>query len=209
MKLAITPVNGAPTGPVDVDVSEITFGREFNAPLVHQVVISVMASFRAGTQSQKTRAEVQGGGKKPWRQKGTGRARAGTIRSPLWRGGGIVFAAKPRDYTQKINKKMYRGALQAILSELVRQDRLLVVNEMTLPQPKTKLLLEQLKSMNLSRVLIVTDYLEENLYLASRNLPNVLVIDAMEVNPVDLIKFDHVLMTVPALKMVEGMVGNE
>lgn len=204
MKLTVTDVSNASKS--DIEVSPTVFNREFNAPLVHQVVTSVMASYRAGTKAQKTRAQVRGGGRKPWNQKGTGRARAGTIRSPMWRGGGKIFAAQPRDYQQKINKKMYRGALQSILSELVRQERLFLVDDFSLDNPKTKTLMGHLKGMNLKRVLIVKDFLDENTYLAARNVPDVALVEASEVNPVDLMKYDHVLMTVPALRMVEGMV---
>ncbi|HRE32534.1 MAG TPA: 50S ribosomal protein L4, partial [Candidatus Berkiella sp.] len=168
MKLALAKAAG---GTNSIDVSEVTFGRDFNEPLVHQVVVALMAGARAGTKKQKTRAEVRGGGAKPWRQKGTGRARAGTIRSPLWRKGGVIFAATPRDHSQKVNKKMYRGAMSSILSELVRQERLHAVNEFSVDQPKTKVLLDKLKEFNLDRVLIVVDKLDENLYLSSRNVP--------------------------------------
>ena len=190
-----------------IDVSEVAFGREYNEALVHQVVVALMAGARAGTKKQKTRAEVSGGGIKPWRQKGTGRARAGTIRSPLWRKGGVIFAARPRDHGQKVNKKMYRGALSAILSELVRQDRLRVVNEFTIDQPKTKALLSKLKELNLERVLIVVDNLDENLYLSARNVPNVAVKEASGVSPVQLLKFDHVLMTVDAIRKLEEVLA--
>ncbi len=200
MKLALAMPS---EGVKNIDVSEIAFGREFNEALVHQVVVALMAGARAGTQQQKTRAEVRGGGIKPWKQKGTGRARAGTIRSPIWRKGGVVFAAKPRDYSQKVNKKMYRGAMSSILSELIRQERLHVVNEFTVEQPKTKVLLQKLKSMNLERVLIVVNQLDENLYLASRNMPNVAVKEANTVNPVQLLKYDQVLMTVDAIRKLE------
>jgi large subunit ribosomal protein L4 len=202
MKLALAmPKDGTNS----IEVSEVAFGREFNEPLVHQVVVALMAGARAGTKKQKTRAEVRGGGCKPWKQKGTGRARAGTIRSPLWRKGGVIFAAVPRDHSQKVNKKMYRGAMSSILSELVRQDRLRVVNEFVVEQPKTKVLLEKLKDLNLGRVLIVVNKLEDNLnlYLSARNLPNVAVKESSGVNPVQLLKYDHVLMTVDAIRKLE------
>lgn len=200
MKLALaTPSEGVK----NIDVSEVAFGREFNEALVHQVVVALMAGARAGTQKQKTRAEVSGGGVKPWKQKGTGRARAGTIRSPIWRKGGIIFAARPRDWSQKVNKKMYRGAMSSILSELIRQGRLHVVNDFTVEQPKTKVLFQKLKSMNLDSVLIVVEKLEENLYLASRNMPNVAVKETRNVNPVQLLKYDQVLMTVDAVRKLE------
>lgn len=204
MKLALAKPAG---GTNSIDVSEVTFGREFNEPLVHQVVVALMAGARAGTKKQKTRAEVRGGGAKPWRQKGTGRARAGTIRSPLWRKGGVVFAATPRDHGQKVNKKMYRGAMSSILSELVRQDRLMAVNEFTVAEPKTKVLLEKLKELKLDRVLIVVDKLDENLYLSSRNVPSIAVKEASGVNPVQLLKYDNVLMTVDAIRKLEEVLG--
>lgn len=191
----------------NIEVSEATFGREFNEALVHQVVVALMAGARAGTKQQKTRAEVRGGGAKPWRQKGTGRARAGTIRSPLWRSGGQIFAARPRDFSQKVNKKMYRGAMSSILSELIRQNRLQVVNEFVVNEPKTKTLVSKLKELNLSRVLIVVKELDENLYLSSRNVPDVAVKEATSVNPVQLLKYDSVLMTVDALRKLEEVLG--
>lgn len=190
-----------------LQVSETAFGREFNESLVHQVVVAYMAAGRSGTRAQKTRSEVSGGGKKPWRQKGTGRARAGTIRSPIWRSGGVTFAAKPQDYTQKVNKKMYRGAMQAILSELVRQERLIVVEDFAVAAPKTKELVGKLKELELKDVLIVTENVEENLYLAARNLHKVDVRDPQGVDPVSLIAFDKVLMTVAAVKKFEEMLG--
>lgn len=190
-----------------VSVSEVAFGREFNQDLVHQAVVAFMAGARQGTKAQKTRAEVSGGGKKPWRQKGTGRARAGTIRSPIWRGGGVTFAAKPRDFEQKLNKKMYRAALQCILSELNRQDRLVVVESFDLDAPKTKSLVQKLAQYDLSNVLIVTEEISENLYLASRNLHKIGVSDVQGVDPVSLIGFDKVVMTVTALKKFEEILG--
>lgn len=203
MKLALATEGGTQ----NIDVSEVAFGREYNEALVHQVVVAIMAGARAGTKQQKTRAEVRGGGAKPWRQKGTGRARAGTIRSPLWRSGGQIFAARPRDFSQKVNKKMYRGAMSAILSELIRQNRLQVVNEFVLNEPKTKPLVTKLKAMNLEKVLIVVKELDENLYLSSRNIPNVAVKEATSVNPVQLLKYDNVLMTVDALRKLEEVLG--
>lgn len=190
-----------------IQLSEVAFGREFNEALVHQVVVAYMAAARAGTRAQKTRSEVSGGGAKPWRQKGTGRARAGTIRSPLWRTGGVTFAAKPQDYSQKVNKKMYRGAMRAILSELLRQERLLVVDEIGVEAPKTKLLVEKLAGLELDNVLIVTESSDINLYLAARNLSKVDVMDATGVNPVDLIRFDKVLMTVDSIKRIEEILA--
>jgi large subunit ribosomal protein L4 len=190
-----------------VSVSEVAFGREFNQDLVHQAVVAYMAGARQGTKAQKTRAEVSGGGKKPWRQKGTGRARAGTIRSPIWRGGGATFAAKPRNFEQKLNKKMYRAALQCILSELNRQNRLIVVESFDVDAPKTKALVQKLAQYDLADVLIVTEEMSENLFLASRNLYKVGVIDVQGVDPVSLIGFDKVVVTVPALKKFEEILG--
>ena len=190
-----------------VELSEVAFGKEFNEALVHQVVSAYLAGGRQGTRAQKTRAEVSGGGKKPFKQKGTGRARAGSIRSPLWRGGGKSFAAKPQDWAQKVNRKMYRGAMQCILAELVRQDRLVLVEEITVGTPKTKELLAKLQSLGVSNALIVTDAVDENLYLAARNLPHVEVIDTSAVDPVSLIGFDKVLMSVPAAKKLEVELG--
>ena len=188
-----------------VDVSDTAFGREFNEALVHQVVVSYMAGARQGTKAQKTRSEVNGGGRKPFRQKGTGRARAGTIRSPIWRGGGVTFAAKPRDHSKKVNKKMYHGAMQAILSELVRQERLIVVEEFKIDEPKTKVFPAKLKELELSNVLIVVEEVDDNLYLGCRNIHNVDVIDVQGVNPVNLIGFKKVLFTVGALKKAEEL----
>lgn len=188
-----------------IQVSDNTFGREFNETLVHQVVVAYMAAGRAGTKAQKTRSEVSGGGAKPWRQKGTGRARAGTIRSPLWRGGGATFAAVPRDYAQKVNKKVYKAAIRAILSELVRQDRLIVVEDFSVEAPRTKELIGKLSDLGLSEgsALIITHDPDENLFLAARNLHQVDVFDAATVDPVSLVKFDKVLVTVPAVRQFE------
>lgn len=204
MELKIVNPGGAQGA---VSVSEVAFGREFNQDLVHQAVVAYMAGARQGTKAQKTRAEVSGGGKKPWRQKGTGRARAGTIRSPIWRGGGVTFAAKPRDFEQKLNKKMYRAALQCIFSELNRQSRLIVVESFDVDAPKTKSLVQKLAQYDLSNVLIVTEEISENLYLASRNLHKIGVSDVQGVDPVSLIGFDKVVVTVPALKKFEEMLG--
>ena len=186
-----------------VDVAETAFGAAYNEPLVHQVVTAYMAGARAGTKAQKNRAAVRGGGAKPWNQKGTGRARAGTIRSPIWVGGGRTFAAKPRNYDQKVNKKMYRAALRSVMSELIRQDRLVIVKELTLEAPKTRLLAAELKQLELSNVLILNEAFDENLYLAARNLPNVGICDAASMDPVVLIRFEKVLVTLPALKLIE------
>lgn len=197
MKLKM--VNGAG----ELQVSEATFGREFNEALVHQVVTAYRAAGRAGTKAQKTRAEVRGGGKKPWSQKGTGQARAGSSRSPIWVGGGRAFAAKPRSFEQKVNRKMYRGAIRVMLSELARSERLVVTEALALDAPKTRLLAGQLKAWSLSRVLIVVEALDEKLFLAARNLPYVEVIEVGALNPVSLARHESVLMTVGAVKMIE------
>ncbi|MFA0086886.1 50S ribosomal protein L4 [Vibrio sp. 10N.286.49.C2] len=188
-------------------VSETTFGRDFNEALVHQVVVAYAAGARQGTRAQKTRSEVSGGGAKPWRQKGTGRARAGTIRSPIWRTGGVTFAAKPQDHSQKVNKKMYRGAMKSILSELVRQERLVVVDNFSVEAPKTKELIAKLNDLELTDVLIVTSEVDENLFLAARNLYKVDARDVAAIDPVSLIGFDKVLMTADAVKQVEEMLA--
>lgn len=190
-----------------VAVSEVTFGREFNEDLVHQAVVAYMAGARQGTKAQKNRSDVSGGGKKPWRQKGTGRARAGTIRSPLWRSGGVTFAADPRDHSVKLNKKMYRAALRCILSELARQERLIVVESFNVDAPKTKQLVSMLAQFDLSEALIVTEEVSENLYLASRNLHKIDVRDVQAIDPVSLIRFDKVVVTVSALKKIEEVLG--
>ncbi|SBR52198.1 MULTISPECIES: 50S ribosomal protein L4 [unclassified Halomonas] len=186
-----------------VEVADATFGKEFNEALVHQVVTAYLAGGRQGTRAQKNRSDVRGGGKKPWRQKGTGRARAGTIRSPLWRSGGVTFAARPQDYTQKVNRKMYRAAMRSILSELVRQERLVAVEEFNVEAPKTKQVAAKLKELNLEKVLIVTEEVDEKLYLAARNLPHVDVVDVAAADPVSLVAFDKVLVTVSALRKFE------
>nr|WP_217449034.1 50S ribosomal protein L4 [Acinetobacter radioresistens] len=190
-----------------VELSEVAFGREFNEALVHQVVTAYLAGGRQGSKAQKSRADVSGGGKKPFRQKGTGRARAGSIRSPIWVGGGKTFAARPQDWSQKVNRKMYRGAMQCILAELVRQDRLVLVEELQVSAPKTKELLAKLNDLNAPRALIVTDAVDENLYLAARNLPHVDVVDATAIDPVSLIAFDKVVMSVAAAKKIEVELG--
>ena len=190
-------------GSGSVDVAEAAFGAEFNEALVHQVVTAYLAGSRAGTKAQKNRSAVRGGGAKPWRQKGTGRARAGTIRSPIWVGGGRAFAAKPRNHSQKVNKKMYRAALRSVLSELVRQDRLVVVESLELEAPKTKLLAGKLKELGLDNVLLLNEAFDETLFLAARNLPNVGICDAASIDPVVLIRFEKVLVTLPALKLIE------
>lgn len=189
-------------------VSETLFGQEFNEALIHQAVVAFLAGARSGTKAQKSRAEVRGGGIKPWRQKGTGRARAGSIRSPIWVGGGRAFDAKPRSYKQKINKKMYRGAMRSILSELVKQDRLILVDSFEIDAPKTKLFLEKLKLITDSKsVLLIFDEIVENVFLASRNVPEVEVILATELNPVSLIRREKVVLTTRALKYVEEWLG--
>jgi large subunit ribosomal protein L4 len=188
----------------DIQVSDATFAREFNEALVHQVVVAYMAAGRAGTKAQKTKAEVRGGGIKPWRQKGTGQARAGSIRSPIWVGGGRAFAAKPRDFSQKVNRKMYRGAMQAMLSELARQERLSVVNGIELEAPKTKLLVQKLADLKLgSNVLIVIEAHDEKLELASRNLPHVDVLPVTALDPLSLARHDRVLATAGAVRLLE------
>ena len=186
-----------------VAVSEANFAREYNEALVHQVVTAFLSGARQGTRAQKTRSEVAGGGKKPWRQKGTGRARAGTIRSPIWRSGGVTFAAKPQDHSQKVNRKMYRAAMRSILSELARTDRLMIVEALDVEQLKTKLLVETLKGYGVDNVLIVADNVDKNLYLASRNLHKVDVRDVEGADPVSLIAYDKVMITVEAVKKFE------
>ena len=190
-----------------VELSEVAFGRDFNEALVHQVVTAYLAGGRQGSKAQKSRADVSGGGRKPFRQKGTGRARAGSIRSPIWVGGGKTFAARPQDWSQKVNRKMYRGAMQCIMAELVRQDRLILVDEFAVAAPKTKELLAKLNDLNATRALIVTEAVDENLYLAARNLPHVDVVDAAAIDPVSLIAFDKVVMSVAAAKKIEVELG--
>ena len=190
-----------------LEVSEATFGRDFNEALVHQVVVAYAAGARQGTRKQKTRSEVSGGGAKPWKQKGTGRARAGTIRSPIWRSGGVTYAARPQDHSQKVNRKMYRAALQSIFSELVRQERLVVVENFAVETPKTKELVAKLKDLDLKDVLIVTDEVEENLFLAARNLYKVDVRDVAGLDPVSLVGFDKVVVTAAAVKQIEEMLA--
>jgi len=186
-----------------VAVSDATFGREYNESLVHQVVTAYMAGTRQGSKAQKTRSEVNGGGIKPWRQKGTGRARSGTSSSPIWRSGGVTFAAKPRNFEQKVNKKMYRAAMQSILSELVRQERLVIADTFAVETHKTKEFVAKLKELELSSVLIISDDVDEKLYLAARNVPHVGVAEAASIDPVSLIAFEKVLVTVSALKQFE------
>jgi large subunit ribosomal protein L4 len=194
-------------GGKNIKVSEATFGREFSEALVHQVVTAYLAGARAGTKAQKNRSAARGGGAKPWRQKGTGRARAGTIRSPIWRGGGATFAASPRDHAQKVNRKMYRAALQSILSELVRQERLIVVPSMELAEAKTKALAARLAELGFDKGVIVTGEVNENLYLASRNLPGVHVVDVNGIDPVSLVAADKVVVTVDAIEKIQEWLG--
>jgi large subunit ribosomal protein L4 len=198
MKLKL--VGGAGTG---LQVSDSTFGRDYNEALVHQVVTAYRNAGRSGTKAQKTKAEVRGGGKKPHAQKGTGQARAGSSRSPIWVGGGVTFAAKPRSFAQKVNRKMYQGAIRSMLSELVRQERLVVADKIELDSPKTKLLASKLKGWSLDNVLIVVEAIDEKLALASRNLPYVNVVTAAAVDPVSLARHDKVLVTVGAVKQLE------
>ncbi len=205
MELSVVKPGNATAG--TVSVSDVAFAREYNEHLVHQVVTAYLAGARQGTRAQKTRSDVSGGGKKPWRQKGTGRARAGTIRSPIWRSGGVTFAARPQDHSQKVNRKMYRAAMRSIMSELARQGRLLVVESVEIEAPKTKLLVQQLGEYGLDSVLIVTAELGENLYLAARNLHKVDVRDVDGVDPVSLIAYDKVMVTVDAVKMLEEMLA--
>lgn len=205
MELNVATLDGGSAG--KVQVSDATFGRAFNEDLVHQAVTAYLAGARQGSRAQKNRSDVSGGGKKPWKQKGSGRARAGSTRSPIWRTGGVTFAARPQDHSQKLNRKMYRAALQSILSELARQDRLVVVESFDVNAPKTKLLQQTLSALNLDNVLIVSDEISENLYLSSRNLPHVEVRDVNGADPVSLVRFDKVLITVPAVKKFEEVLA--
>ena len=191
----------------DISISNDVFSKEFNESLIHQAVVSFMAASRQGSAKQKNRSEVRGGGKKPYRQKGTGRARAGTIRSPLWRGGGVTFASRPRDYSKKLNKKMYRAAIKSIFSELVRQNRLVAIEKPVLKKPKTKEIASFLNEFSLSKVLIIIDELDMNLYLSARNIPNVDVITVREINPVNLLKPQKVAVTSEALKQIEEWIN--
>ena len=187
-----------------VEVTDASFGREYNEGLVHQVLVAFMAGARQGSRAQKNRSRVSGGGKKPWRQKGTGRARAGTSRSPIWRSGGVTFAAQPQEHSVKVNKKMYRGALQCIWSELIRQERLVVVEDLVIEQPKTKVLVEKLRDLGLSETLIVVEKIDDNLRLASRNLSKTDVRDLTHIDPLCLISNEKVLVTAGALKGLEA-----
>ena len=204
MELAIaTPKGNKGT----VEVSELAFGTEFNQDLVHQTVVAFLAGARQGTRAQKNRSAVSGGGRKPHAQKGSGRARAGTIRSPIWRSGGVTFAARPQDHSKKLNKKMYRGAMRCILSELIRQERLFAVSDFAIDSHKTKDLVVKLKEFELDNVLIISEQVEPNLYLAARNLHKVDVLDVAGIDPVSLVGFDNVIITVAALKKVEEMLA--
>ncbi len=201
MELKLNNESGQAAG--QIEVSDRAFGEPFREALIHQVVTAYLAGGRAGTKAQRSRAEVAGGGKKPWRQKGTGNARAGTARSPLWRGGGQLFPAKPRSHAQKVNKKMYRGAMRSILSELARQDRLVPVEELSVDSPKTRILRSKLGQLGMDEGLIVVDEADENLRLAARNIPQVDVAEAMRADPPSLVGAEHVVMTVPAIRRVE------
>ena len=193
-------VNG---GSGSIEIADTAFSVDFNEPLVHQVITAFLSGGRAGTKAQKSRSEASGGGAKPWRQKGTGRARAGTIRSPIWVGGGRTFAAKPRNFSQKINRKMYRGAMRSMLSELIRQNRLFIVKSIDIKNSTTRDLTKILKKHNLESVLIIIENYDENIFLASRNLPNVSVCDVKSMNPVALIRYEKVLVTIKSIKMIE------
>jgi len=203
MKLQLK--NASPAG--DIQLSDVAFGRAYNEALIHQVVTAYQAAGRAGTKAQKTRAEVRGGGKKPWSQKGTGQARAGSIRSPIWVGGGRAFAARPRDFSQKVNRKMYRAAMQSIVSQLVREDRLFAVESLELAAPRTKLLISKLAEFGLTRALILIEAHDEKLFLAARNVPYVDVMPVASLDPLSLIKHDKVIATVGALKLLEQRLG--
>ena len=202
MELTLTTATGK-ASKKSVEVSDTNFGSKFNEALVHQAVVAYLAGARAGTRAQKNRSAVRGGGKKPWRQKGTGRARAGTIRSPLWRSGGVTFAAQPQDHSQKLNKKMYRAAMRSILSELVRQERLLVIDDFEMEAPSTKQLAEKLMALGVDKGMLVTKDLSEGLYLSARNIPHVGICDVDLVDPVSLVRFEKVIITVSAVKQLE------
>jgi large subunit ribosomal protein L4 len=200
-------IPSAKSGGSSLEVSEAVFGRDYNEPLIHQLVVAYLAAGRSGTKAQKTRSEVSGGGAKPWKQKGTGRARAGTTRSPLWRTGGVTFAAKNRNYEQKLNKKMYRAAMRSIFSELLRQGRLVVAEDIVPAEPKTKILLEKLKGIGVEKGLVITDVLDGNLYLAARNLPHINVCEAHALSPVALVNSEKVVITSEAAKKIEAVLS--
>ena len=202
MELALTTATGK-TSKKTVDLPEAIFSADFNEDLVHQAVTSYLAGARSGTRAQKTRSEVRGGGKKPWRQKGTGRARSGTIRSPIWRSGGVTFAARPQDFSKKLNKKMYRAAMRSIFSELLRKERLLVIDDFKMETPKTKELAAKLDALGVEKVLLITHDLNEALFLSARNLFKVGICEVGYIDPVSLVRFDKVLMTVSAIKKLE------
>jgi len=202
MELKLTTATGK-ASTKSIEVSDANFSREFNEALVHQAVTGYLAGARSGTRAQKTRSDVRGGGKKPWKQKGTGRARSGTIRSPIWRSGGVTFAARPKDWSQKLNRKMYRAAIQSILSELVRTERLVVVDSFSVDAPKTKDMVTRLGKLGTSNVMIVTADMSDNLFLSTRNLHHVGVCDANNIDPVSLIRFEKVIMTADAVKKIE------
>ncbi|MCW8932415.1 MAG: 50S ribosomal protein L4 [Gammaproteobacteria bacterium] len=204
MELNLTTASGNASKKT-VEVSEETFNKDFNEALIHQVVTAYMAGARSGTKAQKNRSAVSGGGAKPWRQKGTGRARSGTIRSPIWRSGGTTFAASNRDFSQKVNRKMYRSAMTSIVSELIRNDRLVVLADLKMEGPKTKELADQLKALGCENALIVTQDFDQNVYLSSRNLINIEYTDAQHINPVSLVRYEKVIMTADAVKKVEEM----
>jgi large subunit ribosomal protein L4 len=206
MELKLTTATGK-ASTKSVELADSTFAKDFNESLIHQVVTAYLAGGRSGTRATKNRSAVSGGGAKPWRQKGTGRARAGTIRSPIWRSGGHTFALSPQDHSQKVNKKMYRSAMRSILSELIRQDRLTVVDKFSVDGPKTKALLEKLAAIKFERGVIVTDAADDNLYLSARNLHNVDVLTTTEINPVSLVGSASVIMTVGALQKIEEMLA--
>ena len=206
MDLKLTTATGK-ASTKKVEVSETTFGREFNEALVHQIVTAYLAGGRSGTRASKSRAAVSGGGAKPWRQKSTGRARAGTTRSPLWRSGGHTFALRPQDHSQKVNKKMYRSAMRSILSELVRQDRLSIVDKFEVKSPKTKELVEKLEAMNFTSGVIITDEASDNLFLSARNLNNVDILEISDLNPVSLVGSESIVITVGAVQKIEEMLG--
>jgi large subunit ribosomal protein L4 len=205
MELAVTSDNQAKKSDLKITVADQVFATDFNEPLVHQVVTAYLAGARSGTKAQKSRGQVRGGGKKPWKQKGTGSARCGTIRSPLWRGGGVIFAATPRNFSQKVNRKMYRGAMRAILSELIRQDRLHIVDQFTVDQPKTKVLLTKVKHYgfnNKNTCLIITNSADQNLYLAARNISYITACEGKRINPVNLIKHEKIIITKQAIENI-------
>lgn len=202
MELKLTTATGK-ASTKSIEVSDANFSREFNEALVHQAVTGYLAGARSGTRAQKTRSDVSGGGKKPWKQKGTGRARSGTIRSPIWRSGGVTFAARPKDWSQKLNRKMYRAAIRSILSELVRTERLLVVDNFKVDAPKTKDLVERLNKLGTNNVMIITEDMSDNLLLSARNLHTVGICDANNIDPVSLIRFEKVIMTADAVKKIE------